>query len=437
MPSARTLIKIICLAGFAPVVSYHSTPAAEARWWKGNTHTHSLWSDGNDFPEMITDWYQKHGYQFLAISDHNVLQAKEVWMSIEAAERRRKALGKTTMEKYTARFGGKWVETREEDGVKQVRLKKLAEYRPLFEKPGEFLLVEAEEISASFSNAAKAKVPVHIGAVNPGETIKPVGGTSIRDVLRQNLQAIRDQEKRLGQPILAHVNHPNFQWALTAEDLAEAVEENFVEVFNGHPGIHFQGDAQRPGAELVWDIANTLRIGTLHAHPLFGMGTDDAHHYHGEEVSPGRSWIMVHAAELKAGALIEAMRAGDFYASSGVTLDELAFKDGTLHLRIRGEPGVNYTTRIIGTLENYDHTVREVPSPQGDPHPVRLAYPADVGKTLATIEGTVVNYRLTGKELYIRALVTSTKPHPNPAFASQTEAAWTQPVGWERRVSAR
>lgn len=24
-------------------------------WFKGNTHTHSLWSDGNDFPEMIFD----------------------------------------------------------------------------------------------------------------------------------------------------------------------------------------------------------------------------------------------------------------------------------------------------------------------------------------------------------------------------------------------
>ena len=33
---------------------------------------------------MITDWYVKHGYDFLAISDHNVLQAKEVWMPEEA-----------------------------------------------------------------------------------------------------------------------------------------------------------------------------------------------------------------------------------------------------------------------------------------------------------------------------------------------------------------
>ena len=51
------------------------------QWFKGNTHTHTLWSDGNDFPEMVVDWYQRHGYQFLAISDHNVIHAKEVWMA--------------------------------------------------------------------------------------------------------------------------------------------------------------------------------------------------------------------------------------------------------------------------------------------------------------------------------------------------------------------
>ena len=40
---------------------------------KGNLHTHSLWSDGDDFPEMIADWYKAHGYQFLALTDHNVI----------------------------------------------------------------------------------------------------------------------------------------------------------------------------------------------------------------------------------------------------------------------------------------------------------------------------------------------------------------------------
>ncbi|RYF95469.1 MAG: histidinol-phosphatase, partial [Chitinophagaceae bacterium] len=36
------------LTGFAQTTSL--------KWYKGNTHTHSLWSDGNDFPEMIMDW---------------------------------------------------------------------------------------------------------------------------------------------------------------------------------------------------------------------------------------------------------------------------------------------------------------------------------------------------------------------------------------------
>ena len=44
------------------------------RWWKGNLHTHTLWSDGDDFPEMVVDWYKSRGYDFLALSDHNTLQ---------------------------------------------------------------------------------------------------------------------------------------------------------------------------------------------------------------------------------------------------------------------------------------------------------------------------------------------------------------------------
>ena len=35
------------------------------KWFKGNTHTHSYWSDGDDFPEMIMEWYKTHGYDFI------------------------------------------------------------------------------------------------------------------------------------------------------------------------------------------------------------------------------------------------------------------------------------------------------------------------------------------------------------------------------------
>jgi hypothetical protein len=49
------------------------------RWWKGNTHTHSWWSDGDTPPEVIAAWYKQHDYQFLVFSDHNIMQEGEKW----------------------------------------------------------------------------------------------------------------------------------------------------------------------------------------------------------------------------------------------------------------------------------------------------------------------------------------------------------------------
>ena len=72
------LLSILLILNLSSCAVVRRAPEpAPARWWRGNLHTHSLWSDGDDFPEMITDWYQRHGYDFLAISDHNTLAAGE------------------------------------------------------------------------------------------------------------------------------------------------------------------------------------------------------------------------------------------------------------------------------------------------------------------------------------------------------------------------
>ena len=45
-----------------------ATPAAAqlpvARWYKGNTHAHTLNSDGDVLPEEVVRWYRTHGEQF-------------------------------------------------------------------------------------------------------------------------------------------------------------------------------------------------------------------------------------------------------------------------------------------------------------------------------------------------------------------------------------
>ena len=47
------------------------------RWYKGNLHTHTYWSDGDEYPEMALDWYKNHDYDFVALSDHNTLARDE------------------------------------------------------------------------------------------------------------------------------------------------------------------------------------------------------------------------------------------------------------------------------------------------------------------------------------------------------------------------
>jgi hypothetical protein len=160
------------------------------------------------------------------------------------------------------------------------------------------------------------------------------------------------------------------------------------------------------GHEKIWDVANTLRIAEFKAPPLYGVGTDDSHRYHGEENGPGRGWVMVRASKLDPAEIVKAMKAGDFYASSGVTLDDVSFKDGELRIRI--------------------------PPVADDLHPPRLLYSDDIGKTLATIEGEEVVWKPSGKELYFRAVITSSKPYANPSFEGQKEMAWTQPMGWKK-----
>ena len=49
-------------------------PAA-GRWFKGNTHTHTVNSDGDSTPDEVVRWYREHGYNFLVLTDHNYLTA--------------------------------------------------------------------------------------------------------------------------------------------------------------------------------------------------------------------------------------------------------------------------------------------------------------------------------------------------------------------------
>ncbi|MCA9151140.1 MAG: hypothetical protein KDA92_17635, partial [Planctomycetales bacterium] len=79
---------VICWLCIATLTAAHADDVVPneppARYWRGNLHTHTLWSDGNDFPEMVAEWYRTHDYNFLALTDHNVLSAGQRWMARKA-----------------------------------------------------------------------------------------------------------------------------------------------------------------------------------------------------------------------------------------------------------------------------------------------------------------------------------------------------------------
>ena len=66
---------------FIPFLWICCTDSSELEnWYKGNLHTHTFWSDGDAPPEIAVAWYKARGYDFLALSDHNILSVGEKWI---------------------------------------------------------------------------------------------------------------------------------------------------------------------------------------------------------------------------------------------------------------------------------------------------------------------------------------------------------------------
>jgi hypothetical protein len=380
-----------------------------------------MWSDGDDYLEMVGLWYKDHGYDFLCFTDHNRLAKSERWVQVN-----QNSSPPVALEKLKARFPKDWVEERTIDARHEIRLKTFDEVNKRIGEPGRFLLIQGEEISDLFGRS-----PIHINASNVQEMIPPMHGRSVADTIQNNFDAVIAQRERTGKPILVHLNHPNYYYGVTAEDLMRIRGDNFVEVYNGHPSVHNSGDAQHASTERIWDIILANRLGDLNLPVMYGLATDDGHRYHhipsrGSE--PGRGWVMVLAPELTPEALVASLEAGRFYATSGVRLREVVSGPEGLDIAVEPETGVSYTIDFIGTRSNFDRASQPTRDPAGKEIRATRHYSDDIGVTFKTIHGERASYRFGRDELYVRARVTSTRHHPNPSELGEFERAWVQPV---------
>lgn len=329
------VLAVLCTAAWQTAYAQEAPPQNKLQWYKGNTHTHTKNSDGDTSPELVARWYRDNQYDFLVLSDHNKL---------------------TPVETLQAEIN--------EENAKHAK------------KAKPFLLIPGEEVSDGFD-----KHPVHLGAIGTTKVVGKQGGASIVEVLQRCVDATHAAGG------LVHINHPNFGWALSAEDLLAVKNVHHFEVYNGHPGVNNTGGGGAPSTEEMWDkLLSQQRL-------YYAVATDDMHNmqsFDRRRANPGRGWVVVRAAQLTPKAIIDALASGDFYASTGVELDELTTGADTLSLKIKRQGDRRFRTHFVGIN----------------------------GKILKEDTSMEPFCQLKAGEPYVRARVTS----------SAGDHAWTQPL---------
>lgn len=386
---------VLLLSGLL-LITCKSPETKQLTWFKGNLHTHTYWSDGDEFPEMVLDWYKSKGYDFIGLSDHNTVAKDEKWVVIQKSP-----LYETGFQNYLDKFGAEWVQYKTDTGRIQVKLKTFEEYKKKMEGDG-FLIIPSEEISNYVG-----KIPVHINATNIQKLIPAPNGNTVAEAMQQSVDAVLKQREQTGVPMFPHINHPNFRWAITLEDMISLQGERFFEVYNGHFLVNNYGDSIHMSTETMWDKIN-IAYANRNQPLMFGLATDDSHNYHqygSEFANAGRGWVMVQAESLNAGALIEAMEAGRFYSSTGVSINLVEFENNELKIKVAAEAGVTYKIEFIGVLKN-----------DSESH------------VLKAVDGTESSFVVTDEYLFVRAKITSSKLQTNPFYDGDFEVAWTQPV---------
>lgn len=266
-------------------------------WLRGNLHTHTNYSDGKLTPEETVALYADAGYDFLALTDHDVVA-------------------------------------------------------PL---PEDHRIVLIPGVEVSYGGPHLCAV----GVTEAYDTSLPRG-------------AIVAQIMADGG--LCVLNHPNWladynHWP--QEMLFAVGPYHGIEIFNSV--IDFlQGESH---ATDRWDrlLSNRRRV--------WGYATDDFHHPRQGQ----RGWCMVQA-ERDPTAIVESLKAGQFYASTGVTIERIEL-DGT--------------TLIVAA-----------------PEAAEMRIVTMYGVIVDIQPGPIARYTIAGGESYVRV----------ECWGAGKRAAWTQPI---------
>ncbi len=218
----------------------------------------------------------------------------------------------------------------------------------------------------------------------PGNEITANGPHMLHVGAKTVVPALPDTQEVLNRVVVdggfAVMNHPN--WTADYNHCDLAVLEKLqgyagIEIFNGVILFH-------EGSELATDKWDRLLAQGRH---IWGFASDDSHN----DNHRGLGWVMVQTSDRSAKGIVEAMHTGRFYASTGVTVDNITVKGQTVFVWA----GNAQLFRVYGAR----------------------------GRMLATAKGNHITYTADPQKdiSYIRV----------EAFGEGDTRAWLQPMFWE------
>ena len=257
----------------------------QSRWVKGNTHTHTNNSDGDEYPRRVARWYQDHGYHFLVITDHDMITPT---LALDA------------------------------DGNRD-----------------DFIVIPGAEITLTFE-----KRQAHVCALNPMRLPVAQAGANMSETLQN---AVDGAQQAGALPV---INHPNRKWSINAKDIRALRGVHHFEVFNLQRESNNFSAGGRMGGEELWDtlLSDGMAIfGVISedTHDFLGEFLPGRDH-------PGKGWLVVRVVELTPQAVCAALEKGDFYASTGVELADVQITDKEYRLVIKPYYDTAYTIQFIG-----------------------------------------------------------------------------------------
>ena len=231
---------------------------SESRWYKGNLHSHTTESDGDESPEKVAKWYAEHGYDFLVLSDHNCLTILD-----------------------------------DNAGTPQ---------------GGKPLMIPGEELTVQLENQEKA---VYVNSIRLSRAVEPINAAQVLPTIQANVNAILEADRKVNRALKAGAmavgakvdiqTFPGYLPLQQNQHLADVFEANAVSLVGEGDVGHV---SHRTGSTDMGDVSHLMPA----IHPYVGGATGLGHG--ADYVVRDYNLAVITAAKALAGSVVDLLADG-------------------------------------------------------------------------------------------------------------------------------